>query len=308
MKNHQLRALVAVAEHGSFRGAARALALSQTALTKALRELELDLGATLLERSPQGVRPTPMGAELLPRARLILTEIEEARRSMRHLLGLEHPRVTVAATPAFSALCLSDAMQRFHQRYPTAQLSLRDAFLSQTLPMLRDGTVDLAVTALMPDVLGADLSFEPLGQIEITLAGQRGRHGAGPHALADLVALPWLLDSAAAGVSAVVRRWIAAHGVEAPARTIECPSSMASMVLSMQTDAVAPIPRAMLAQPWLQSAVVELDVDVPRPWIPVGIVLRRDRRPEPAVAWFIECARLALAGSVLGKSRPLRAR
>ena len=300
MKNHQLRALVAVAEHGSFRGAARALALSQTALTKALRELEQDLGTTLLERSPQGVRPTAMGAELLPRAKLILTEIEEARRSVRHLLGREHPRVTVAATPAFSALCLSDAVARFHARYPSAQLSLRDAFLSQTLPMLRDGTVDLAITALMPEVLGADLNFEPLGELEIALAGQRGRHGAGPHRIAQLVELPWLLDSAAAGTSAVVRRWIATHGVAAPTRTIECPSSMASMVLSMQTDAVTPIPRAMLSLPWLQTYTEELAVDVPLPWIPAGLVLRRDRRPEPPVAWFIECARLAFAGSALG--------
>jgi len=306
MKNHQLRALVAVADHGSFRGAARALALSQTALTKALRELEQDLGAVLFDRSTQGVRPTPMGAELLPRARLILSEIEEARRSVRHLLGREHPRVTVAATPAFSALCLSDALERFHARYPLAQLSLRDAFLSQTLPMLRDGSVDLAITALMPDILGADLSFEPLGEIEISLAGQRDLQRPGPYALSDLVARPWLLDSAAAGVSAVVRRWIAAHGVAAPARTIECPSSMTSMVLSMQTDAVSPIPRAMLSQPWIAGGVAEIAVDVPLPWIPLGIVLRRDRRPEPPVAWFIECARLALAASALGKGRPAR--
>lgn len=301
MKNHQLRALVAVAEHGSFRGAARTLSLSQTALTKALRELERDLGAALLERSPQGVRPTAMGAELLPRAKLILTEIDEARRSVRHLLGREHPRVTVAATPAFSALCLSDTLGRFRQRYPDAQLTLRDAFLSQTLPMLRDGTVDIAVTALMPEVLGTDLSFEPLGELEITLGGQRGRHGAGPHALSALVQRPWLLDGAAAGMSAAVRRWISAHGVEAPACTIECPSSMASMVLSMQTDAVAPIARAMVALPWLQPWVEELQVEVPRPWIPIGLVQRRDRRPEPPVAWFIECVRLALAGSVLGR-------
>ncbi|HVR51243.1 MAG TPA: LysR family transcriptional regulator [Pseudorhodoferax sp.] len=306
MKNHQLRALVAVVDHGSFRGAARVLSLSQTALTKALHELERDLGTVLLERGPQGVRPTPMGAELLPRARLILSEIDEARRSVRHLLGQEHPRVTVAATPAFSALCLSDALARFHVRYPLAQLSLRDAFLSQTLPMLREGSVDLAITALMPEILGSDLSFEPLGEIEISLAGQRGRQGPGPHGLSALMERPWLLDSAAAGISAVVRRWIAGHGVQAPARTVECTSSMASMVLSMQTDAVAPVPRAMLPLPWVASGAEEIAVDVPLPWIAVGIVLRRDRRPEPPVAWFIECARLALAASALGRSRPAR--
>lgn len=300
MKNHQLRAFVAVAGHGGFRAAARALSLSQTALTKALRELEQDLGASLFERGPQGVRLTPLGAELMPRAKLILAEIEEARRSVRHLLGREQPRVTVAATPAFSALCLPDTLARFRTRYPLAQLSLREAFLSQTLPMLRDGTVDLAITALTPQALGSDLGFEALGELEIALAGRRGRRPSGPQALADLLARPWLLDSAAAGISAGVRRWLASHGLQAPAHTIECPSAMTSMVLTMQTDAVAPIPRAMLSQPWVQGGIEAFEIDLPWPWIPLGIVQRRDRRPEPPVAWFIECARLALAASPLG--------
>jgi LysR family transcriptional regulator, regulator of abg operon len=51
MKDHQLRALVQVAESGSIRAAARAMNLSQSALTKALRELEEDVGAELLQRS-----------------------------------------------------------------------------------------------------------------------------------------------------------------------------------------------------------------------------------------------------------------
>ena len=59
MKDHQLKALVQVAESGSIRAAARAMNLSQSALTKALRELEEDVGAELLQRSYKGIGFTP---------------------------------------------------------------------------------------------------------------------------------------------------------------------------------------------------------------------------------------------------------
>ena len=122
MKKHQLQALVAVAEHGSIRRAANAVALSQTALTKALREMELDLQAVLLQRSPQGVRLTPIGLQLLHHAKLILSEMDEARASVRHMLGLGDPPVKVAVTPTFSLLCLAETVARFRTRFSKASL------------------------------------------------------------------------------------------------------------------------------------------------------------------------------------------
>jgi len=64
MRDHQLRALMQVAESGSIRAAARDLNLSQSALTKALRELEESVGAALVSRSYRGVEFTPAGQAL----------------------------------------------------------------------------------------------------------------------------------------------------------------------------------------------------------------------------------------------------
>ncbi|WP_458735195.1 LysR family transcriptional regulator [Zobellella taiwanensis] len=93
MKDHQLRALVKVAEEGSIRGAARALNLSQSALTKALRELEGDLGTQLLIRSYRGVEFTPAGKTLLSRARLALSTLDRARNEIRWLRGAPGSRL-----------------------------------------------------------------------------------------------------------------------------------------------------------------------------------------------------------------------
>jgi len=294
MKNNQLRAFVAVAEHGTIRAAARSLALSQTAVTKSLRELELDLQLALLHRSPQGVRLTDAGQELLRRAKLILSGLDEARAAMQGLRGQGTPRVNAAVTPAFSMLCLQEALARFRARYPDARLGIRDAFLSQLLPMLRDGSIDIAVTALLPDVLGADLAFEPLGRLTIALSARPGRFGPGPHGLEDLRDEVWLLDESRGGISEAVRQWLIRHQVPAPRQVIECPSSLAALILSTQGDAIAPVPLPVLSLPWLMPLSKEISLREPLPSLPIGLVVRKDSRLDAAANWFAECARLAI--------------
>src|SRR5690554_6951139 len=124
MKNHQLKALVQVAEQGSIRGAARALHLSQGALTKALRELEADLGTELLVRSYKGAEFTPAGQALLSRARLALSTLDKARDEIRWLRGGAGVQITAGVTPAIAATALPGVLKEFQQEQPEARLTL----------------------------------------------------------------------------------------------------------------------------------------------------------------------------------------
>ncbi|MGT2494426.1 LysR family transcriptional regulator [Cupriavidus basilensis] len=99
MRQHQLRAFVQVAESGTIRAAARKLHLSQSALTKALRELEEDVGTELLVRSHKGVEFTAAGRVLLTNARLALASLEKARDEIRALQGGAGAHVAAAVTP-----------------------------------------------------------------------------------------------------------------------------------------------------------------------------------------------------------------
>ena len=78
MKFHHMRTIVAVAEAGSVRGAARRLGLSQPALTKSLGQLERELGAALVQRSARGTQFTELGKAMLARARAIDAELRRA--------------------------------------------------------------------------------------------------------------------------------------------------------------------------------------------------------------------------------------
>ncbi len=87
MKDHHLKAWLSLVETGSIRAAARHLHLSQAAISKAIRELELDLDAPLVVRSSRGVTLTECGHQLTLRARLAQAQLTLARQDIQQLQG-----------------------------------------------------------------------------------------------------------------------------------------------------------------------------------------------------------------------------
>lgn len=83
MSVEQLETIVAIAEEGALIRAARRLHISQPPITRRLASLEDELGVVLFERLPRGMRPTPAGQELVRRARVILTALDDARHAVR---------------------------------------------------------------------------------------------------------------------------------------------------------------------------------------------------------------------------------
>ena len=110
MKLIALKALVAAVETGSLRSAARRLDLSQPALTKTVRELELELGASLLMRSSKGVLPTAQGKLLFAQALKTLRELDTAVDQVHQLGGRMVGELNVGAVPD-STVCSRRAVK-----------------------------------------------------------------------------------------------------------------------------------------------------------------------------------------------------
>src|SRR6188508_1885518 len=87
MKLHQIRDLLAVAEKGSLRAAARQLGLAQPSISRSIRELERELGAPLLERQARGTVLTPTGKLFASRAGAAASELRRAREEIAQLHG-----------------------------------------------------------------------------------------------------------------------------------------------------------------------------------------------------------------------------
>jgi DNA-binding transcriptional LysR family regulator len=130
MKFYQLNALVAVADAGSIRGAAKRLDTSPAAVTKALQKLEADSGIQLLIRNASGIDFTEAGKRLLIQARLLVTQMVSARHVLADCKGQLAGRLSVAVTPWLAMTLMPKAIVSFCQRYPEVQLELHEGFSS----------------------------------------------------------------------------------------------------------------------------------------------------------------------------------
>ena len=106
MNLRALRYFVAIADAGSLTAAATAISIAQPALTRQLRELEADLGVTLLHRMPRGVRLTQAGSTLYESAQRMLAEASRVRQQLARQPGNPEATVVLGASPTLARVLL----------------------------------------------------------------------------------------------------------------------------------------------------------------------------------------------------------
>ncbi|WP_395108860.1 LysR family transcriptional regulator [Actinomadura sp. SCN-SB] len=148
MQLQQLAYFVAVAEVRHFTQAAEILHVAQPSLSKQIRALEAELGASLFSRARGNITLTPAGETLLPLAKRILADVETARLEVQELAGLRRGRVRLGATPSLCAGLLGDVLRRFHDAYPGIRLIVEEGGSRDLVRDLTRGLLDLALVIL----------------------------------------------------------------------------------------------------------------------------------------------------------------
>ena len=148
MQLQQLAYFIAVAEVRHFTQAAETLGVAQPSLSKQIRALETELGASLFSRARGNIALTPAGEALLPLAKRILADADTARQEVRELTGLRRGRVRVGATPSMFGGLLADVLRRFHDAYPGIRLLVEEGGSRDLIRDLTRGALDLALVIL----------------------------------------------------------------------------------------------------------------------------------------------------------------
>lgn len=195
MKVHQLKALVAIGEHGSIRAASRAAGLSPAAVTKAIRELEEDVHTLLITREAKGVTFTEAGRALLVHARLVVGQLARAEEEMAQLSGRGRAPLRIGVNSWIALTCLGDVVKLFQQRMPTVRLELMESVLSVSIPKLRDGTLDFCIGRAPAASAHDDFAHVPLFRTSSAVVGREGHPLAHARSLAELREAQWLLNS-----------------------------------------------------------------------------------------------------------------
>lgn len=161
----QLQYLVTVADLQHFRRAADRLNVSQPTLSLQLQKLEDQLGVKLMERGHGPVRPTPIGREIVARARKLLLDVADleacARRGAGELIGT----VSLGVSPTIGPYLLPGIVGVLKRSMPELRLHIREGIPSEQMLELRSGTLDMMLTPIA--VGGADLHVEPLFQEQL---------------------------------------------------------------------------------------------------------------------------------------------
>ena len=141
----QLRALVAVAEEGSFTLASRKLFVTQSAVSHSMRTLEEQLGCRLLDRSGKKVTVTSEGEILLRRCRRILQEIDQATRDLDGLRRWGQTRIRVGAPHSLCHFLIPSVLREFRDCFPRCETNIDAGDTSMLLEKLAQGELDLVV-------------------------------------------------------------------------------------------------------------------------------------------------------------------
>ncbi|MGI4856263.1 MAG: LysR substrate-binding domain-containing protein [Janthinobacterium lividum] len=141
----QLRIFVSVARHGSFSRAGDEIGLTQSAVSRGVRELEGELGLRLMDRTTRDVQLTGAGLNLQATAARLLADLDGALREIREIGEQRRGRVVVAASPTVSARLMPACLAQCEARYPLVNLVLRDDVQQDVIAKVRSGEADFGV-------------------------------------------------------------------------------------------------------------------------------------------------------------------
>jgi molybdate transport repressor ModE-like protein len=146
MNLDHLRTLVAIAEHGSLSAAARALRISQPAVTKQVQRMESDLGLPLVLRGPKReAELTPAGQRMLTFARDTLSRLETLERDLAALKAVDQGTLLLAASTIPGEYVLPALLASFRNRYPKVEVQLSISDTADVVEKVLADEVDLGV-------------------------------------------------------------------------------------------------------------------------------------------------------------------
>jgi LysR family carnitine catabolism transcriptional activator len=147
LSTRQLQAYLALNDTRHFTRAAERCHLSQSAFSAVIQKLEAAVGAQLVARDTRNVSLTAEGEMFVDVARALLSDLDAAFTNMGDFIARRKGRVAIAALPSLAANGLPAVIAEYKRTYPGITVQLFDALSDQCLHLLRQGKVDLALTA-----------------------------------------------------------------------------------------------------------------------------------------------------------------
>lgn len=286
MDVRQISALIAIADHGSFSAAARALITTQSNVSAHIARLEAELRVILIDRSTG--RLTEEGALVVERGRRIVRELDEIQADISALDDVVSGDTRIGVIGTTGRWLMPQFLVRLAEQYPAVRVTVSEGSTSGLVPNLVAGKLDACIVHLPVD--DPELHVETLFAEDLVLLvpAKHPWHDAGSLPIAALADHPVLVPPGSSTLRRIVNRAAEANGtVITPLAEIDGVRLMASLAFEGFGPAIVPataIPR------WLRGNFSRVAVpELPRRV--VGWVQRRRPRPGPPTRSAFELAR-----------------
>ncbi len=297
VRMHQLRAVIAVAEHSSLLKASEALGVTQPAVTKALNEFEADLGVKLFQRTNRGAETTPYGAAMVGYLKAVFSQLDQAAEELAGLRLGVGGRVSVGTLLSASAQLLPDAIAQLHRERPRVFVSVTEGTYDLLAPALVRGDLDFIVGRLPELQYREGLVLEPLYEESIAFMARK-RHPLAKRSKGDLsefLKWPLLLPPRETTLRRLLDKAFRDAGLDLPSASCESMSMLSNRRLLQESDMIGVWPAGVGAEDIRAGRLIALSWAPKITFGPVGITRHRGRQLSPTADFLIDLIKSAPA-------------
>jgi len=305
LKLHELRVLMSVVDGGSMGKAAKHLATSQPAVSRAIADLEYSLGVRLLDRGPHGIVPTPYGRALIRRSIAAFDELRQGVKDIEFLADPTTGEVRIAAPIATAAAFLAAVIDTLARRHPRVVCHLITGEMAMIYRALEEREVDALITGIpapLADHLQAEVLYTSSRFVVASTENpwsRRRRVG-----LADLMNEPWTLPPPDSALGAQAADAFRAAGLDIPRATVITYTDIARLALVAKGRFLTITGTSAFTG--LQATIKALPIELASARAAVGIVTLKNRTLTPVAQLFLDCAREVAKPMTMPRRRQLQ--
>lgn len=203
MQLHQIEAVVAIAEAGSFRKAADRLNRSQPTLTKSIQSLEAAMNVVIFERTPRGVHLTKLGESFYKRACTVISDIHALEDEVLQMAGQDGGQIRIGVSPVGGTVIMPRALRQFRRKWPKVEVELINVMFPEAVNMLREAALEMVIGPMPTLETHGVVIVEPLFEMEAIIV----THESNPkRTMTDLAAIMdehWIIHGPKGGPSSL---------------------------------------------------------------------------------------------------------
>jgi LysR family transcriptional regulator, regulator for genes of the gallate degradation pathway len=260
----QVRYHIAIAEHGSFRAAARHLGIAEPTLHRTARDFESGLKISLYRRHLRGVAATELGTQLAITLRVALREIDQALAEIANAQGLAEGRIAFGCLPMMPKQLVARAIGRMLRLHPGVEIEMEEGSHAYLMGTLRNGTMDFVIGALRGDGIAPDLVETALFEDPYVVVARSAHKLARATRIkdTDLARQQWIIPPRGMPRYAAVQA-LFAKLPERPDAVLET-SSLAMMTSALtESDCLSVLSRSQASTHEFNANIAVLPIDMP---------------------------------------------